>query len=87
MPYQASVESELQGGDIGEVYASNTIDHMTHREIDSEIKNSDGHVVGHTVRNAFPDANADYSNKQIGANRLITHLGHNPYETRTRREQ
>uniref|UniRef100_A0A6C0LTU1 Uncharacterized protein n=1 Tax=viral metagenome TaxID=1070528 RepID=A0A6C0LTU1_9ZZZZ len=86
MPYQASVESDLQGGDLGEVYASNTIDHMTHREIDSEIKNSDGHVVGHTVRNAFPDANADYSNKQIGANRLITHLGHNPYETRTRRE-
>ena len=86
MPYQASVDSELQGGDIGEVYSNNTIDHMTRREIDSDIKSSTGQVVGHTVRDTFPDANADYSNKQVGANRLIAHLGHNPYETRTRRE-
>ena len=86
MPYQASVDYELQGGEISEVYSSNIVDPSGRKEIDSEVKNSNGQVIGHTLRNKFPDANADYSNKQVGAGRLMNSIGYNPYFKSAKKE-
>ncbi len=79
MPYEPSIDAHSGSGDLNTVYSQNIVDVNQTREIDSEITNSNGEVIGYNMRNKFPDANADYSSKQLGARRLENQLGYNPY--------